>query len=154
MTIEEYFEFGKTHTTDIKLTEIELEVLTHALGYYRNSWIAVKESEWRNYFDNGDNSRTHYTNALEHLVELGLMEKEIVGDNNVYHATDKGKEVARIKYVQYVLSERKKTKVGKRRWRAYMHDNDTGYFSDFGEWIRVAPMYETDWKRTKLSFGF
>lgn len=156
--ITEYFKFAETHTTDVELTETEFQLLTHTLGYYLCGYVAVIDAEWRNMFDNGSNDRIHYTKALDHLSELGLMERQTRREyghtRNVYSATEKGKEVARIKYVEYVKAERKKTTAAKRRWTAFCYANDSGYFRDFGEWIRTAPMHQEEWTKSRLRFGF
>ena len=114
ITKEEYLAFVKEHEKDadlqFNLTDCEIEVLLHALGY-KNLYDHVAYAEWRNGFDNGNNARKNYTQACKHLCELSIMDERIVeifDNNHVYFATELGKKVARIKYVQLV--KEKKTK--------------------------------------------
>ena len=156
LTIKEFFDFAAIHANNkdlqFNLTKNETEVLLHALGYYRQGYISVASAEWRNAFDNGINDREYYTTALKNLCELHLMSEMIVHKNYVYHATELGKKVARIKYVQHIKEERKKVKIGRRRYECFMDMNDTDLYEDFGDWLN-RHKYNPDWEKYKLMYG-
>lgn len=113
ITKKEYLAFVKAHEKNtylqFDLTDCEVRFLLHTLGYNTTAcWVA--SAEWRNFFDSGKiNSPADSKKTLENLCELSIMKEEIIDNHYVYFATELGKKVARIKYVQLVR-ERRKTK--------------------------------------------
>lgn len=151
LSITDYWSLGLNDDIDIQVTNKEAHLLQHTLGYVDQGYIAVRNAEWRNHFDNG----SQHGELLDHLVELELMElKEIAFSGNthyVYHVTDLGKRVARKTYVNYVLAKRKEVKKSSRRWAAYLSDSEA-YDDDFGLWLRLKPKLD-DWAILKLEYG-
>jgi hypothetical protein len=112
ITKREYLAFAKEHAKDtelqVNLTDCEIRLLLHTLGY-DSTYYWVYSAEWRNAFDNGKvTSHGDCTEALKHLCKLSIMEEKIIDKHYVYFATELGKKVARIKYVQYVKEKKLK----------------------------------------------
>ena len=156
LTAKEFFEFAKEHEKDkdlqFDLTENEQEVLLHTLGYYKQGYISVRAAEWRNYSDNGSNDRGSYTIAFRHLCELSLMREHIDNNHYIYSATELGKKVARIKYVEYVKEQRKEVKIGRRRYKCFLYMNELDDYDSFGDWLNLHTC-SRDWEIYKIMFG-
>lgn len=93
LSITEYWSLGLNDDINIQVTDKEAHLLQHTLGYRDQGYIAVRNAEYRNHFDNG----SQRGEELDHLVELELMELKEVAfyggyTHYVYYATDLGKE--------------------------------------------------------------
>ena len=129
LEVNEFFKFVKIHADDknlqFDLTSDEIEMLLQTLGYYQRDYgsnyisdpyISIEYAEWINFYQN-ENASDYYKGVLKHLCKLSLMEK---GKGCFYKATELGKKVTRIKYVQYVkdkLTEYKNECIKKEKQR-------------------------------------
>lgn len=109
----------------MELTQNQIALMEHTLGYDHVHSNATNYEPYRNYFANGQH--TTDTNDLEFLVANGYMEKQEsnkLNDYVYYFCTDKAKDFCANRFKDKVEAKKaqiKKMSKSKRRYALYKH---------------------------------